>query len=167
MRPLQYKFLEYFDKDQLLFPKLAMWDIGSGASEIAYRPGCYTLNKPIGIIQSNNKFYPLLDIGQRVPTEEKKVKFAVIEDTDEARFVLTDGEDKNSQTFTELFPVKLRGFRDEVLEVSCYIDTDMVFRMKVHSNKMPDNVFRAWSYSDLKVSYEMGAPSPIERKQKV
>ncbi len=167
LRPLQYKLLEYFDKDQLLFPKLAMWDIGSGASEIAYKPGCYTLNKPIGIIQSNNKFYPLLDIGQRVPTEEKKVKFAVIEDTDEARFVLTDGEDKNSQTFTELFPVKLRGFRDEVMEVSCYIDTDMVFRMKVHSNKMPDNVFRAWSYSDLKVSYEMGAPSPIERKQKV
>ena len=159
LRPLQYKLLEYFDKEQLLFPNLAMWDIASGASEIAYKPGCYTLNKPIGIIQSNNTFYPLLDIGQRVPTQEKKIKLAVVEDTVEARIVLTDGEDENTQTFTEIFPVKLRGFRDEVLEVSCYIDTDMVFKMKVHSNWMPDNVFRAWSYTDLKVSYEIDTPS--------
>lgn len=163
LRPLQAKLLEYFDRDKLLFPRTAMWDIGSGASEIAFRPGCYTLNSPIGIIQSNNRFYPLLKIGQRVPTEEKVVKFGVIESTDEARFVLSDGENADSQTFTEYFPVKLRGFSDEVLTVSCYIDADMVFRMKVRSNRMPDDVFRVWTYANLKVSYEIDPPNPEER----
>lgn len=43
LRPLQEKLLEYFDRDKLLFPRTAMWDIGSGAAEISYRPGCYTL----------------------------------------------------------------------------------------------------------------------------
>ena len=164
LRPLQAKLLEYFDRDKLLFPRTAMWDIGSGAAEIAFRPGCYTLNRPIGIVQSNNRFYPLLKIGQRVPTEEKVVKFGVVESTDEARFVFTDGENEETQTFTEYFPVKLRGFSDEVLTVSCYIDADMVFRLKVHSNRMPDDFFRVWTYANLKVSYEIDPPEPKQNK---
>ncbi len=167
LRPLQTRLLEYFDRDKLIFPRTAMWDIGSGAAEIAFRPGCYTLNRPIGILQSNNKFYPLLKMGQRVPTEEKTIKFGVIEKSDEARFVLTDGEDENSQTFTDYFPVKLRGFSDEVLTVSCYIDADMVFRMKVCSNRMPDDVFRVWTYTNLKVSYEINAPAPNKNVSKI
>ena len=160
LRPLQAKLLEYFDKEKLVFPRSAMWDIGAGAAEIAFRPGCYTLNKPIGIIQSNGKFYPLLKMGQRIPTEEKRIKFGVVESTDEARFVLTDGNSADSRTFSEYFPVKLRGFSDEVLEVSCYINTDMIFKMKVHSNRMPDDVFRVWTYDSLKVSYEIESPKP-------
>ena len=165
LRPLQNRLLEYFDRDKLIFPRTAMWDIAAGAAQIAFRPGCYTLSKPIGIIQSNNRFYPLLKVGQRVPTEEKEVKFGVIESGDEARFVLSDGEDSDTQTFTEYFPVKLRGFSDEVLQVFCYIDADMVFRMKVQSNRMPDDVFRVWTYSNLKVAYEIDPPNPKENDE--
>lgn len=167
LRPLQTKLLEYFDREKLIFPRTAMWDIGTGAAEIAFRPGSYTLNKPIGIIQSNNRFYPLLKSGQRVPTEEKTIKFGVVEQSDEARFVISDGEDEKSQTFTDYFPVKLRGFSDEMLTVSCYVDADMVFRMKVKSNRMPDDVFRVWTYSNLKVSYEINAPAPDIRQQNI
>lgn len=164
LRPLQVALLKYFDKDKLLFPRKAMWDIATGVAQISYKPGCYRLNRPIGIIQSNNTFYPLLKIGQRIPTEEKEVRFGVVESTGEARFVLSDGENDSTQTFTEYFPVKLRGFSDEVLIVSCYIDADMVFKMKVHSNRMPDDVFRVWTYSNLKVSYEIDAPSPMNKE---
>lgn len=157
LRPLQTKLREYFDNEKLIFPRTAMWDIAEGAAKIAQNPGCYTLSRPIGIIQSNNHFYPLLKVGQRVPTEEKVIKFGVVESTDEARFVLSDG-DEGSQTFTEYFPVKLRGFSDEVLQVSCYVDADMIFRMKVKSNRMPDDVFRVWTYPSLKVAYEMNPP---------
>lgn len=163
LRPLQERLLEYFEREKLIFPKTAMWDIGTGAAEIAFRPGCYTLNKPLGIIQSNNKFYPLLKVGQRIPTEEKTVKFGVVETTEEARVVFADG-DEDSQSFSEYFPVKLRGFSDEVLNVSCYIDPDMVFRVKVSSNRMPDDVFRVWTYANLQVSYEINAPKPNKRK---
>jgi len=160
LRPLQMRLLQIFDRRKLLFPRRAMWDIGSGAAEIAYKPGCYTLNKPIGIMLSNGKFYPLLKTGQRVPTQEKTVKFGAVETTDEARIILTDGESEQEQTFMELFPVKLRGFSDEIIYISCYIDTDMVFRMKVHTNRMPDDYYRVWTYSNLKVSYDKEAPPP-------
>jgi len=159
LRPLQEKLLKLFDRKKLIFPRKAMWDIATGVAQIAYKPGCYTLNRPIGLMLSNNKFYPLLKVGQRVPTEEKTVSFGVIDGSDDARFIISDG-DENSQTFTEIFPVKIRGFSDEVLKVSCYVDADMVFRMKIKSNRMPDDFFRVWTYSNLKVSYEIDAPAP-------
>jgi len=164
LRPLQEKLLEYFEREKLIFPNSAMWDIASGAAELSLKPGCYRLSKPIGILQANNLFYPLLKIGQRIPTEEKRVKFGIVESTDEARFVFTDGAIEETQTFTEYFPIKLRGFSDESLEVFCYVDADMVFRMKIHSDKMPDDVFRVWTYSNLKVAYELDAPSPQTRQ---
>lgn len=162
LRPLQTRLLQIFSREKLLFPRQAMWDIGAGAAEVAYKPGCYTLNRPIGLMLSNNKFYPLLKIGQRIPTQEKTVTFGIVEKNNEARFILTDGESDKEQTFTEYFPVKLRGFTDEIIKVSCYIDSDMVFRMKVKSNRMPDDYFRVWTYSNLKVSYEIDAPLPEE-----
>ena len=39
----------------------------------------------------------------------------------------------------------------------------MVFRMKIKSNRMPDDFFRVWTYSNLKVSYEIDAPTPKQR----
>ena len=159
LRPLQVSLLKYFKRDKLVFPRKAMWDIATGVAHISYKPGCYRLNRPIGILQSNNTFYPLLKVGQRIPTEEKTVRFGVVESTEEARFVLTDGDNANNQTFIEYLPVKLRGFSDEVLIVSCFIDSDMIFKMKVHSNRMPDDVFRVWTFANLNVSYELDAPN--------
>ena len=164
LRPLQERLVREFGKDKIIFPRKAMWDIATGASKISKKPGCYTLNKPIGIMLSNNTFYPLLKIGQRVPTEEKTVTFGMIDGSDEARFVITDG-DEMEQTFSEIFPVKVRGFSDEVIKVSCYVDSDMVFRMKIKSNRMPEDFFRVWTYSNLKVSYEMDAPEPEQLKE--
>ena len=56
--------------------------------------------------------------------------------------------------------MKLRGFSDEIIKLSCYIDADMVFRMKVWTNRTPDEYFRVWTYSNLKVSYDIDAPLP-------
>ena len=159
LRPLQEKLLMLFDRRKLIFPRKAMWDIASGVAGIAYKPGCYTLSRPIGIMLSNNKFYPLLRVGQRVPTEEKTVTFGIIDGSNDAKFIFSDGSE-NSQTFSDLFIVKLRGFSDEVLSVSCYVDADMVFRAKIMSNRSPDDYFRVWTYSNLKVSYELDAPDP-------
>lgn len=162
LRPLQERLLKLFDRKKLIFPRKAMWDIATGVAQIAYKPGCYTLNKPMGLMLSNNKFYPLLKVGQRVPTEEKTVSFGVVDGSDDARFIISDG-DESAQSFSEIFPVKIRGFSDEVIKVSCYVDADMVFRMKVKSNRMPDDYFRVWTYSNLKVSYEIDAPAPEMR----
>lgn len=162
LRPLHTRLIQAFGREKLILPKKAMWDIACGAAEIAYNPGCYALNKSIGVMLSNNQFYPLLKRGQRVPTEEKTIRFGIVEKTNEARFVLTDGATEVEQSFLEYFPVKTRGFSDESIEVSCYIDSDMVFRMKAKPEYAPDDFFKVWTYSNLKVLYEMNAPEPEE-----
>lgn len=160
LRPLQEKLVKKFGRDKLIFPRKAMWDIATGVAQIAYKPGCYTLSRPIGLILSNQKFYPLLKVGQRLPVkDEKKVNFGVTESTEEARFVISDGPEED-QTFSTLFPVKVRGFSDEILTVTCWVDTDMVFRMKIRSNRMPDDFYRVWTYSNLQISYEIDPPEP-------
>lgn len=161
LRPLQNMLLRYFDRSKLIFPKSAMWDIAEGSAVIASKPGCYMLSRPIGLIQSNNTFYQLLKVGQRIPTEQKTVKFGLTDYPEEARFVMTDGDTPESQTFIEDFNVKLRGFKDEYVIVTCYVDADMIFKMKVHSNKMPDDVFRVWTYSNLNVAYELDEPEGV------
>lgn len=88
----------------------------------------------------------------------------MIDGSDDARFIITDG-DENSQTFSEIFSVKVRKFSDEALKVSCYIDADMVFRMKIESNRAPDDFFRVWTYSNLKVPYEIDAPAPEQNER--
>ena len=34
--------------------------------------------------------------------------------------------------------------------------------MKIRSNRMPDDVFRVWTYSNLKVAYEIDPPNSKE-----
>lgn len=161
LRPLQNMLLKYFDKSKLIFPKSAMWDIAEGSAVVASKPGCYMLSRPIGLIQSNNTFYELLKVGQRIPTDEKIIKFGLTDYPEEARFVMTDGDTPDSQTFIDDFTVKMRGFKDEYVIVNCYVDADMTFKMKVYSNKMPDDVFRVWTYSKLNVAYELDEPEGV------
>ena len=94
-----------------------------------------------------------------VPTKEKTVTFGIVDGNNEAHLIFSDG-DENNRTFTELFVANTRGFSDEVLKLSCYVDIDMVFRAKVCTNRTPSDSFRAWTYSNLKVSYELDAPAP-------
>jgi len=153
LRPLQERLESIFDRDQLIFPRTAMWDIASGAAEIACHPGCYTLSRPIGIMLSNDQFYPLMQVGQKLPTIEKTETFSTTDSDEEAKFIFTDSDDPGKQSFSELFPVPVRGFIDEVLKVTCFVDADMVFKAKISSNKTRDGWFRVWTYPNLKLSF--------------
>lgn len=159
LRPLQEKLIEKYGKELVKFPRQAMWDIAEGAAIISARPGCYTLNKSIGMILSDGNYLPLLNEGQKLPCEENVITLATVDSTEkgqgDARFVFTDSPDEEKQSFCELLKVPLRGFADEILRVACYVDSDMIFKLKVCSNRMPDNVFKIWKYDKIKVSYDI------------
>jgi molecular chaperone DnaK len=158
LRPLREK-LESIYGDMVYYPEKVMWDIAKGAAITATKPGCYALNKSIGIILSDGSYFPLLREGQKIPCSEVSYTFATVEGSTEkpqdARFVFTDSENANQRTFTENFVVPMRGFSDEYLKLSCYIDPDFIFKLKVGSNRMHDDVYRVWAYENLKIYYEI------------
>lgn len=160
LRPLQERLLKEFSRDKLEFPRTAMWDIGSGAAEVSYRPGCYTLNRPVGVMLANDEFYPLFDVKQRIPTDEKTVTFGITDSSKIARLIFTDLDKEGNTQYTVPFPVNVSGRADEQLVLKCRIEADMVFKAKIQSNLVKSDYFRVWTTSDISVSYDLDAPEP-------
>ena len=159
LRPLHERIKEIYGEDLVYYPEKVMWDIAKGASIIATRPGKFALNKPIGILLSNDDFFPLLKEGQRIPCQELNLTFATVEGSPEnpreAKFIFTDAQNENERTFMENFIFTERGFFDEYLKVSCYVDPNFIFKLRVSSNRMLEEVGSVWCYEDLKIYYQI------------
>lgn len=159
LRPLREKLNSLYGEDLIFYPERVMWDIAKGAAIISTRTGGYKLSKSIGMLLSDGNYLPLLKKGQRIPCEELNLKLATVDSTDygerEARFVFTDAENPSEREFTENFILPLRGFIDEYIDLSCYVDKDNIFKLKVGSNRMLENSYRVWSYDKLKICYQI------------
>ena len=115
------------------------------------------LNKSVGLLLSNDEYFPLIENGQEVPCKEFTCKFGTIDsairnETSEARFIFTDSYN-GEHSFINRVVVPMKGFADEYLFLACYVDADLVFRVKITSNKMEKRFF--WSYNLLKFRYKI------------
>jgi|LSQX01.1.fsa_nt_gb molecular chaperone DnaK len=159
LRPLREKIEENYKEDLIYYPDEVMWDIAKGAAIISTRPGKYSLNKSIGIILSDGSYLPLLNEGQQIPCEEMHLTLGTVEgsskEVKEARFIFTDSENPLKRSFVEHFVFPLRGFVDEYISLSCYIDPDFIFKLKLVSNRMHENSSKVWSYDKLKICYQI------------
>ena len=159
LRPLKEKLENLFGEDMLLYPERVMWDIAKGAALIATREGGYTLSKPIGLQLSDGSFFPLFRKGQPIPCQELNLTFSVVDQSEntlkDARFIFTDSENPKERELYEPFVVPLRGFSDEYIHLSCYIDQDNVFKLKIGSNRVPESCGKNWHYECLKVSFHI------------
>lgn len=160
LRPLQDKLRSIYGEDKLFFPDSVMWDIAKGSAMISERNSCYKLNKPIGLILSDNTFYPLIEKGQEIPSNKTTITLGTVDgDKDsnaEARFVFSDSADPRTAEFTQYFKLPLRGFSDEYIELICYVDEDNVFNAKIGSNRIPESSYGYWNYENLKVCFKLG-----------
>ena len=160
LRPLQERLEEIFGEDMILYPDRAMWDIARGAGIISVQSGEYTLSKPIGLELSDGSFFPLLEVGQTVPCKEVTTKFSVVDQTgteiNEARFIFTDSNSELDRDLYEYLTVPLRGFKDEYITLSYYVDQDNIFKLKITSNREPESCMKVWSYEGLKLSFHVG-----------
>lgn len=157
LRPLKERLISEYGESMVYYPERVMWDIAKGAAITATKESGYRLSKSIGILLSDDTYLPLLKEGQRIPCEELKITLGTVADSEEcsteARFVFTDSENKDKRSFVETMILPLRGFADEYINLRCYVDPDNIFKLKVGSNRMVEDVFRVWSYDKLKVSF--------------
>lgn len=155
LRPFRERLENIYGEDLLLYPDKVMWDIAKGAAMIATRPGQYYLDKSIGMLLSDGAYFPLLRAGQKIPCEELQLSFGVVEGEKEAHFIFTDDERMANKTFSENFVLPMRGFADEYIRLSCYIDSNFIFKLRVGSSRTPQNRYRVWSYDKLKICYQI------------
>ncbi len=155
LRPLKEKLIEKYGEDLLFYPERVMWDIAKGAAISSSRSDAFCCGQDIGFLLSDGEFYPLVLDGQPLPCAEKVLSFAIVDNNGYARFVVTDNKNPELRTFSETILMKTRGFLGEHFIVSCYIDGDFVFKMKIRSNYSSDEKFTVWQYSGLKIYWRI------------
>ena len=159
LRPLRDKLDAIFGEDMLLYPDEVMWDIAKGAAMIATMKSGYVLSKSIGLMLCDGTYFPLFKEGQAIPCEELNLKLSIVDQSDnlikEARFIFADSALQETRELYEPLVLPLRGFLDEYIKLSCYIDQDNVFRLKVSSNRVSDSRYKVWHYDKLKVSFQI------------
>ena len=159
LRPLREKLESIYGEDMLLYPDRVMWDIAKGAALISTKQGGYTLSKSIGLELCDGTFFPLFKKGQAVPCQELKMTVSVVDQDEkglkDARFIFTDSQSPDERELYEPFVLPLRGFADEYIQLSCYIDQDNIFKLKVGSNRVSESREKVWHYENLKVSFHI------------
>lgn len=159
LKPLREKLSLKYGEDMIYYPDKVMWDIAKGAAIISTNPGRCALCKSIGMLLSDGSYLPFFQKGQEIPCKEFELTLGTVDKTERntqyARFVFTDSHSENDRTFLENFVVPIRGFVDEYIKLSCYIDPDFIFKLKVCSSNMPEEASRVWSYDKLKIFYQI------------
>lgn len=159
LRPLQEKLTGLFSEEMLLYPDRVMWDIAKGAALIATKTSGYRLSKSIGLKLSDGSYFPLLNRGQQLPCKELNLTFSVTDqDADgpkEARIVIMDSDSDTDRALNEQFVFPLRGFADEKLKISCYVDQNNIFKMRIGSSRIDESKDKVWCYDKLKISFHL------------
>jgi len=155
LRPMHEKLNETYGEDVVYYPESVMWDIAKGAAFTSIRHGNYTLNKSIGIILSDNSFYPIFSKGQPLPCKERVLYFGTVNDAKNANVIITDSENESEREFIKNLSLPICGFYDENITLSSFIDENFVFRLKIQSTKMPIDTGHVWTYDKLKISYRL------------
>lgn len=155
LRPFREKLEAKYGSENVYYPQQVMWDIARGAAMISMNPGGYGLSRPIGLLLNDGNFLPLLSEGQQVPCQEVNLCFAITDDSSTAKFIITDAKEQSRRSFVHNLPVPARGFLEEQFELSCFVDPDFVFKLKIRSNKTYEKRYVAWSYENLNLFYKI------------
>ena len=159
LRPLQERLEKDFGEELLFYPDEVMWDIAKGAALISTMKSSYELSKSIGLMLCDGNYFPLLKEGQAIPCEEFTLKLSIVDQSynlpKEARFIFTDSASPHNRELYEPFVLPLRGFLDDYIKLSCYIDQDNIFKLKVGSNRVSETRYKVWHYDNLKVSFHI------------
>ena len=159
LRPLREKLLATYGEEKVIYPNKVMWNIAEGAAIISMtnRRGGYGMNQDIGLILSDNSFYPLIHKGQKVPCEQEVINFASVTDEESVRFMITDAEDPDKRTFEQTIEINRegQGFMSEQFEVSCFVDPDLLFRFRVRSTEFMKKYLCLWTYNKINFYYQI------------
>lgn len=155
LKPLREHLEARYGSEKIYFPQRVMWDIARGAAMISMTPGQYGLSKPVGLLLSDGEFLPLLREGQKIPCQELNLSFAITDDSKSAKFIITDSNEQSKRSFIHNMIVPARGFLEEQFELSCFVNPDFIFKLKIRSNRTYEKRYEVWSYENLNLFYQI------------
>lgn len=127
-----------FGADRILLPEQKRFVSANGAAMMPFIGGGFKLAGDIGILMSDNSVYPLLKQGRDgVGSHSKTVTFSLVEDSRDARFIVTNSE---RNVIYDKISIPTKGFLNENIEVSAEITPYQTALLRFHNDTMTDSL---------------------------
>lgn len=153
LRPLRRRMEERFG-DRLFFPANPEWSISRGAALLSRYPGAYVAAQDVSIILSDGTPYYLLKRGDKVDTRRRSAEFGITDTSEMVRVVFSGSRDiDNDASRFQIRDIPGYGFLEERIRLEYWVDSDLVFHVKMYSNMRPES--EVWEYGKLKLSYDL------------
>jgi molecular chaperone DnaK len=160
LRFLVERIEDEFDCEIIPPDKNSDWHVAHGAALLNEKKGEYKLSQNIGLLLSDNTYYPLIKSGERVNHKKKSITFGLVEDSPGAEFIFLESESNapdssgiDRKTIGYL-NVPTYGFLFETLILNCQIDENLLLSVAVQSeNKQQDT--QVWEFDELRFSYNL------------
>lgn len=156
---------EAFDCEIIEPDKDSDWHVAHGAALLNKTQGEYRVSQNIGLLLSDDTYFPLVKQGEIVSHKEQIVTFALVEDNPNAHFIFMESAD-NAPTGIESdkriighMNVPSYGFLFEPIELSFQIDKNLLFTVTAKSLNMIQNDSKTWEYDKMRFSYNLPMPS--------
>ncbi|MDD4437330.1 MAG: Hsp70 family protein [Tissierellia bacterium] len=134
MIPIQEIMTELFERKniKIIYPENMQWSVAVGAAMIGTSNTEYRLSHSVGVLLSDDSFFPIIKKDTAVPCEINELRFGVVEETTDAHFIITD---ENSNKL-EVVNVPVKGFTAEGISLNADIDNDMIANITIQSSHM-------------------------------
>jgi molecular chaperone DnaK len=151
LRPFIERVEEKWKK--CFYPEESDWSVAAGAAMLSVKPGRYKLAETIGVIMSDDSFYPLVHEGDVVDHKTVEHSFALVEDSKTANFIFSDA---NRRILGRL-NVPSFGFFREKIDLQSRIDRDLVLRVTARSAQRSERYTEEWRYPGPRLHYQLPA----------
>lgn len=123
-----------FGEEKIILPDKPQWSTAEGAALMQIIGGNFKLNDSLGVFLSDGSVFPLLkEAEDGVGTKVGPLSFSLVEDTQDAHFVFTNG---NGDIVFERVNIPTKGFLNEVIRLNAEIGDDQIARIKITNSFM-------------------------------
>jgi molecular chaperone DnaK len=168
LQGLLERMSEVFDCEIIEPDKYSDWHVAHGAALLNKTQGEYRVSQNIGLLLSDDTFFPLIKRGESVIHKEKVFDFGLVEDSQNAHFIFMESVDnapsdlESERRTIGYLNVPSYGFLFEPIELSFQIDKDLLFKVTAKSKNMAQTDSKTWEFDKIRLSYKL----PITNKKK-
>lgn len=124
-----------FKDSKIILPKKRQWSTAEGTALMQIVDGNFKLNNSLGLYLSDGSIFPILKEGEHgVGSEVGPLSFSITEDTQDAHFNFSNEDGVMFERVT----VPTKGYMNELIQLSAWIDDDQIARIKLNNPSMGD-----------------------------
>lgn len=160
LRFLAERIEDEFDCEVIPPDKDSDWHVAHGAALLNEKKGEYKISQNVGLLLSDNTYYPLIKSGEKVNHKNKKIVFGLVEDSPGAEFIFLESESNDPDSSgvdrktIGYLNVPTYGFLFETLILDYQIDENLLLSVAVQSeNKKQDT--QVWEFDEMRFSYNL------------